>query len=168
MQLLRPIPVETDPRHALGVTFFEYAADDAIIGQLMALLSLTPVFLMVSYATIICARRDLYAAAACAGQLLGELINDVLKNIFREPRPTTFLGSGYGMPSSHAQFMAYFATFVILHLQLRDTSNIGDLTLCEYEGVIAWERQAGLVDRGLAGTGVGKSVFEKKAKRKDN
>lgn len=31
------------------------------------------------------------------------------------------LGDGYGFPSSHSQYMAYFATFLLMHLSFRHT-----------------------------------------------
>ncbi|KAJ3025829.1 UNVERIFIED_CONTAM: Dolichyldiphosphatase 1 [Siphonaria sp. JEL0065] len=200
---------------------------------------------MVSYATLIASRRDIYIAAICLGQLVGEVLNLAVKKVIKEPRPSShpMLSDGYGMPSSHSQFMAYFATCVLLHLYLktsyknslwkhvisiatvslagivqysrihleyhtvqqvlvgiqvgtllglvwflfttriflpflvdkckilehplfvalhiRDLSDIGDLTRCEYEGVVRWEKEVGLRSRRLAGTGVGKSVLEK-------
>ncbi|KAJ3073097.1 Dolichyldiphosphatase 1 [Podochytrium sp. JEL0797] len=235
-------PTHLDNHKPFSLTFFEYEKDDPL-GKLLALFSLTPVFLMVSYATLIVSRRDIYIAVICVGQLIGEVLNLGIKKIIRQPRPTLILGDGYGMPSSHSQFMAYFATCVVLHLYtktayknprwkhlitlatislalmvqysrvylhyhtapqvllgaqigcflgliwylfttrvllpflvdrcklldhplavqfcLRDLSDVGDLTRCEYEGVKAWERAAGLRDRGLNGTGVGKSALRK-------
>ncbi|KAI9337779.1 hypothetical protein BDR26DRAFT_863534 [Obelidium mucronatum] len=220
-------------------TYFVYDPNDPI-GKLMALFSLTPVFIMVSYATLIASRRDIYIATICVGQLLGEVLNLAIKKVIKEPRPSShpMLSDGYGMPSSHSQFMAYFATCCLLHLYLktsyknpqwkhlvafatislagivqysrihleyhsvpqvlvgiqigtmlgliwflfttrtvlpflvdqckilqhplcvafciRDTSDVGDLVRCEYEGVVKWEKEVGLRDRGLAGTGVRK------------
>ncbi|KAI8620546.1 PAP2 superfamily-domain-containing protein [Chytriomyces sp. MP71] len=256
-----------------SITHVQYARSDPL-GKPLALTALFPIFIMVSYATLIAARRDLYLASVCLGQLLGEVFNIALKRLIRQPRPTTFLGNGYGMPSSHAQFMSYFATFVVLHLYLRsvsvqlcfqpahsmirctdahanrtsyknplwkhmvtfgvigvagvvafsrvylhyhtttqvlagiqigailglswyifttrfllpflvdtckvlehplsvqlcirNTSDIGDLTLCEYEAIQRWERDCALKDRGLAGTGVGKSAMDKASTKKSN
>ncbi|KAJ3286082.1 Dolichyldiphosphatase 1 [Rhizoclosmatium sp. JEL0117] len=237
-----PAPTSLEGLKPFSFTFFLYDPNDPI-GKLMALMSLTPIFIMVSYATLIAARRDLYIASICLGQLIGEVLNLALKKLIKEPRPTAILGGGYGMPSSHSQFMAYFATCVILHLYLktsyksklwkhliafatlllaasvqysrihlyyhtpsqvlvgvqigtllgliwflfttrlllpflvdtlkvldhplaiafcvRDTSDVGDLVRCEYEGLMKWEREVGLRGRGLAGTGVGKSAHEK-------
>ncbi|CAG8537247.1 2686_t:CDS:2 [Paraglomus brasilianum] len=65
------------------------------------------------------ARREIVAINMFIGQLTCELTNAILKRIIREQRPTDKLGDGYGMPSSHAQFVGYFAVFSILHLYTR-------------------------------------------------
>ena len=74
-----------------------------------------------------------------AGQLGCEALNFVLKRIVKEERPKRMwarpissffnadwdyrllemLGKGYGMPSSHSQFMAYFAVYAGLFLIYR-------------------------------------------------
>jgi dolichyldiphosphatase len=80
-----------------------------------------------------------------AGQLGCEALNFVLKRIIKEERPkgknccspyynpilqragadvvqcvsTEMFGKGYGMPSSHAQFMTYFAIYLTLFLAFR-------------------------------------------------
>lgn len=80
-----------------------------------------------------------------AGQLGCEALNFVLKRIIKEERPkgkhssspysnsilqrtganvvkcmsTEMFGKGYGMPSSHAQFMTYFAIYMSLFLVFR-------------------------------------------------
>lgn len=73
-----------------------------------------------------------------AGQMLCECFNYMLKHIIQEERPnrectqicaslcrlTEFecaehLGDGYGFPSSHSQWMGYFASFLFLHFTLR-------------------------------------------------
>ncbi|KAJ1839236.1 hypothetical protein LPJ70_005139, partial [Coemansia sp. RSA 2708] len=53
------------------------------------------------------------------GQLLNELLNLIIKLIIREPRPHEHLGDGYGMPSSHAQFMGFFVVYVVVYLETR-------------------------------------------------
>ncbi|KAG8706840.1 hypothetical protein FRC08_000832 [Ceratobasidium sp. 394] len=54
-----------------------------------------------------------------AGQLANEGFNWVLKEIVRENRPETSHGDGYGFPSSHSQYMAYFSSFFVMHLLTR-------------------------------------------------
>jgi len=70
------------------------------------------------------------------GQLLCEGLNWVVKRLVKQERPTGAswlcwvmrqlnccepgsVGNGYGFPSSHSQYMAYFATFLVLHLHFR-------------------------------------------------
>lgn len=49
--------------------------------------TLTPVFVMVMYATIILTRRDFQTCFICLGQLINVAINLVLKKIISQPRP---------------------------------------------------------------------------------
>ena len=53
------------------------------------------------------------------GQLACEAINFLLKRIIREERPKVHTGKGYGMPSSHAQFVAFWAVSLTLFLLVR-------------------------------------------------
>ncbi|KAA0153194.1 hypothetical protein FNF29_03382 [Cafeteria roenbergensis] len=93
-----------------------------LLGKLMALLSLAPIFIMVSYATLVASRRDLRTISLVVGQLLNELLNTALKHWIKQPRPVALvrfhLGS-YGMPSDHAQFMFFAAAYVLLFASLR-------------------------------------------------
>jgi len=56
-----------------------------------------------------------------AGQLACEAVNWVLKRWFKEDRPGKMrdLHRGYGMPSSHAQFLSFWAVTVILFVWIR-------------------------------------------------
>ena len=56
-----------------------------------------------------------------AGQLACEAVNFVLKRLIKEERPRRIhlTGKGYGMPSSHAQFAAFWAVALTLFLLLR-------------------------------------------------
>lgn len=56
-----------------------------------------------------------------AGQMACEAVNFVLKRIIKEERPKQMHGKGYGMPSSHAQFAAFFSVYLALFLMLRHT-----------------------------------------------
>jgi len=55
----------------------------------------------------------------CCGQIGCEAINWAMKRYFKHPRPEQMHGKGYGMPSSHAQFMCYFAVYLSLWLLVR-------------------------------------------------
>lgn len=82
------------------------------------------------------------------GQLASDVFNHMLKYSIKQERPHSelvllsltltsphtnpitiiihshsggLLGDGYGFPSSHSQYMAYFATFLLLHLSFRHT-----------------------------------------------
>ncbi|KAJ3369190.1 hypothetical protein GGF31_005471 [Allomyces arbusculus] len=100
---------------SLSLTHVMYHVDDALIGKALALITLLPLAMVVSYATLAAARpREPLWLAMFLGQLGNEGLNFVLKRWIAEHRPTPFLGKGYGMPSSHAQFMSYWCIFVVL------------------------------------------------------
>lgn len=50
-----------------------------------------------------------------------EALNFVLKRILKEERPKQMHGKGYGMPSSHAQFVAFFSLSLTMFLLFRHT-----------------------------------------------
>ena len=54
-----------------------------------------------------------------AGQMGCEALNFALKRFIKEERPKQMYGKGYGMPSSHAQFVAYFSISLMLFLIFR-------------------------------------------------
>jgi len=56
-----------------------------------------------------------------AGQLACEAVNWSLKRCFKEERPEKMrdLQKGYGMPSSHAQFLSFWAVTVMLFVWIR-------------------------------------------------
>ncbi|KAK0521631.1 hypothetical protein OC834_006572 [Tilletia horrida] len=105
---------------SFGLTHVRYDADDPF-AQLLALITLSPIFLLCAYTTIILYRRELTFINALVGQLGCEAVNWALKRLIRQPRPLGLAGvseEGYGMPSSHAQFMGFFAAFFVAHFVL--------------------------------------------------
>jgi len=90
-----------------------------------------------SYAALAVQTREFLVIVMWAGQLFGELLNWVIKRAIKQDRPiraafTAFsefhsedipfpehIGNGYGFPSSHSQYMAYFASFLMCHLYFR-------------------------------------------------
>ncbi|KAF9962052.1 hypothetical protein BGZ65_009799 [Modicella reniformis] len=101
------------PLTSLSLTHVRFAADN-IYSKIFAYLTLSPLAITCGYIAVVLATRDLSVILMFGGQLLNECINFVLKRIVKQARPTAELGDGYGMPSSHSQFMAYFATYTIL------------------------------------------------------
>lgn len=92
-----------------------------LFGQLLACISLTPLCIAGSFIPLILFRRDLHTITFFAGTLLNELLNKLLKHWIREPRPLrrSHVHEEYGMPSSHAQFIWFFSTYVTLFVLLR-------------------------------------------------
>ncbi|TDL26613.1 PAP2-domain-containing protein [Rickenella mellea] len=102
----------------LELTHVLYDADSPV-SLAFALVTLSPVLLMASYAALAVVTRDLLIINMWAGQLACEAINLFIKRIVRQERPAKSYGSGYGFPSSHSQYMGYFSSFLLLHLLLR-------------------------------------------------
>ncbi|KAJ2785080.1 hypothetical protein GGI15_002055 [Coemansia interrupta] len=116
------ISIEHGQLKSFGLTHFQYQQGDHV-GLVLAFSSLIPIFLMVVETTIILSRREIIGVMFLLGQLLNEAFNLVLKLAIRENRPNPHLGDGYGMPSSHSQFMGFFAVYVCMYLQTRVTTN---------------------------------------------
>ncbi|PFH50259.1 hypothetical protein AMATHDRAFT_61461 [Amanita thiersii Skay4041] len=93
--------------------------DSSWLSFALALVTLSPILLMASYAALAVQTREYLVLAMWAGQFAGEGFNWVLKNIVKQDRPDESLGSGYGFPSSHSQYMGYFASFLMCHLYFR-------------------------------------------------
>ena len=91
------------------------------LSHLFAWLALLPQGLCVVYVTLIWSTREVEIGLTFLGQLVCEALNWALKRHFKEQRPPLLrhLGKGYGMPSSHAQFLGYFAASVVLFVMLR-------------------------------------------------
>ncbi|KAI1498234.1 PAP2 superfamily protein [Biscogniauxia marginata] len=106
------------PLASLSLTHVHYDPTDRV-SFICAWLALVPQGLCVAYATLIWSTREIEIALVFAGQLACEALNFALKRLIKEERPRLMNGKGYGMPSSHAQFVAYFAVSVALFLLLR-------------------------------------------------
>jgi len=85
----------------------------------MALVTLSPILLMSAYAALVIFTREMTIINMWVGQFCCEAFNFVVKRLVREGRPPGSVGNGYGFPSSHSQYMGYFATFLILHLHFK-------------------------------------------------
>jgi dolichyldiphosphatase len=121
-----------------------------------AYLALLPQALCVVYATLIIATREVEIGLMFAGQLACEALNFALKRFIKEERPAQMNGKGYGMPSSHAQFITFWSVSLALFLLVRHrpkpVKSLGKV------GPLEWCHQPwGLVERVLvsaAGMGV--------------
>jgi dolichyldiphosphatase len=122
-----------------------------------------------SYAALAIVTREITVINMWAGQFFCEAFNLVVKRIVKQGRPpgtqryhrlpsvsedltrspsSGSVANGYGFPSSHGQYMGYFATFLILHLHFRHKFAPGgsfELTAFRvviYPAIITW---AGIV-----------------------
>ncbi|KAJ6782975.1 hypothetical protein PWT90_08354 [Aphanocladium album] len=106
------------PLASLSITHVYYDPNDRI-SLLCAYLALLPQALGVVYLTLIFSSREIEIALLFAGQLACEALNFVLKRLIKEERPRQIHGKGYGMPSSHAQFVFFWSVALSLFLLVR-------------------------------------------------
>ncbi|KAL2828200.1 hypothetical protein BDW59DRAFT_143343 [Aspergillus cavernicola] len=109
---------EQRPLASLSLTHVHYNPDDPL-SFLSAWLALVPQALCIVYVTLVWVSREVEVGLMFAGQLGCEALNFALKRIIKEERPKQMFGKGYGMPSSHAQFVAFFAVYMGLFLIFR-------------------------------------------------
>ena len=89
------------------------------VSYFCAWLALVPQGLCVVYATLIWSTREIEILLMFGGQMACEALNFALKRILKEERPKQMHGKGYGMPSSHAQFVIFFSISLTLFLLFR-------------------------------------------------
>ncbi|KAK2965908.1 hypothetical protein RJ640_011155 [Escallonia rubra] len=68
------------------------------------------------FSTAILWRHDAEALWAASGSVLNAGLSNTLKQIVNQERPVSTLGSGPGMPSSHAQSIFFAVVFVIVSM----------------------------------------------------
>lgn len=108
------------PLASLSLTHVHYNPRDPL-SYLSAWLALLPQGLCIVYTTLLISTREIEIAFAFAGQLCCEALNWMLKRLIKEQRPekVRVLGKGYGMPSSHSQFVGFWSVYVALWLWIR-------------------------------------------------
>nr|CAB3239468.1 dolichyldiphosphatase 1-like [Phallusia mammillata] len=105
----------------LSFTHIEYVEGD-ILGFILAVSSLFPIFILVSFVTHIYFRREIHTICFLGGIFVNEFINLFLKLHYRELRPKGVHmthGVEYGWPSAHSQFMSFFMSYIILFCYIR-------------------------------------------------
>ena len=93
-------------------TLVEHDKGD-VIGFILSLFSLLPIFLIISYVTLILEKPQTIIVFGLLGQLLNEVLNSLIKKYLKMDRPFE-KGRGFGMPSAHAQFMGYMIGYFFL------------------------------------------------------
>ncbi|KEZ39059.1 putative dolichyldiphosphatase [Scedosporium apiospermum] len=109
---------DTSPLASLSLTHVYYDPTDPL-SHLCAWLALLPQALCIVYVTLSLSTREAEVLLTFAGQLACEAANFLLKRLIKEARPARIPGKGYGMPSSHAQFVAFWSVSVALFLLVR-------------------------------------------------
>ena len=90
-----------------------------LLGWLLSLITLSPIYIVVMYSTLIVFRRDLETIQIFLGQVINLALNFILKKLINQPRPQASNLKDEGMPSNHCQFVAYFSTYFILEFMFR-------------------------------------------------
>lgn len=114
------------------LTYVTYDENSHYIGLLMSLLTLTPIFIIVAltsivFVTLLFESRERAATSTTISFLTGQLMNDALSRLLKESvagskiigdilgdlikRPAGSDRDECGVPSNHAQSVAFFATF---------------------------------------------------------
>ena len=96
------------------LTYIEYP--DSNSGFLFAALSLLPLFLIFSLLPVSLVARKLSYVVLFVGVLCSTIVNESLKRLIREPRPPGSHREGFGMPSDHSQFCAFWTAYFIVYL----------------------------------------------------
>lgn len=111
---------------SIRITHVQYESTD-LFAKILAYSSLIPIFLIQSLATLAIFQRDhnqIRALLLLGGQFANELINLILKKLLKHPRPEGIhQDGGYGMPSSHTQFMWFFVISTMLLLKTQRLKN---------------------------------------------
>lgn len=107
---------------AFELTWVMYDPTDRF-GVLMALFTLSPVFVTLMHVTLVASQRDLDSVSMLLGQITSEMLNKILKKIINQRRPDGAQLSGSGMPSAHSQFISFFAAYAIAYTWSRLNSH---------------------------------------------
>mmetsp|Transcript_10175 Transcript_10175/g.13346 ORF Transcript_10175/g.13346 Transcript_10175/m.13346 type:complete len:222 (-) Transcript_10175:140-805(-) len=93
-----------------SLTSVRYEEGDAL-GKFLSLVTLSPIYIVVMYASLVVFNRDLQVLTMSVGQLLNLGLNQILKKIINQPRPPGADKEDSGMPSDHSQFLFFFAAY---------------------------------------------------------
>ncbi|CAM9804895.1 unnamed protein product, partial [Heterosigma akashiwo] len=101
-----------------SLTSVQHLENDTV-GKVLALVTLSPIFICVMYATLLVFNRDLQIFVMSFGQMLNVVLNEILKQVINQPRPGVVDRHDSGMPSNHAQFLFFFAAYFSLSMRNR-------------------------------------------------
>ncbi|XP_065647694.1 dolichyldiphosphatase 1 isoform X2 [Hydra vulgaris] len=107
----------------ISLTHVIYPKGDTF-AKILAYSSLFPIFVVSGFITLIIFRRELHTMVFFGGVLINEILNLTLKHTLKSPRPCQpgdckLLMTKHGMPSNHAQFMSFFAVYMVLFAYIR-------------------------------------------------
>ncbi|RZC76881.1 hypothetical protein C5167_001004 [Papaver somniferum] len=103
---------------AVTLTHVRYTKGDQL-GHFLAWVSLIPVFISLGgFVSHFLYRRELQGIFFAIGLIISQFINETVKNSFQQSRPETCViletCDSHGWPSSHSQYMFFFAVYFTL------------------------------------------------------
>ncbi|OIT01305.1 PREDICTED: lipid phosphate phosphatase gamma, chloroplastic [Nicotiana attenuata] len=106
------------PLKAVTLTHVRYQKGDQL-GHFLAWVSLVPVFISLGgFISHFIFRRELQGMFFAIGLLISQFINEIIKKSFQQARPETCalleVCDSHGWPSSHSQYMFFFAVYITL------------------------------------------------------
>ncbi|PKI32517.1 lipid phosphate phosphatase gamma-like [Punica granatum] len=106
------------PLKAVTLTHVRYPRGDQL-GHFLAWVSLVPVFISLGgFVTHFIFRRELQGIFLALGLLISQFINELIKTSVQQARPETCAlletCDSHGWPSSHSQYMFFFAVYFTL------------------------------------------------------
>ncbi|EGZ21725.1 hypothetical protein PHYSODRAFT_313791 [Phytophthora sojae] len=120
--MTKPVQTKGKALKAFELTWVVYDPTDRF-GVIMALFTLSPVFVTLMHVTLVIFQRDLDSVSMFLGQVVSEVINKVLKKTINQQRPDGARMSGSGMPSAHSQFISFFASYSVAYTYSRLNSH---------------------------------------------
>ncbi|KAL8480605.1 hypothetical protein ACS0TY_027229 [Phlomoides rotata] len=111
-------PLSHPPLKAISLTHVRYQRGDQL-GHLLAWISLVPVFISLGgFVSHFIFRRELQGMFFALGLLISQFINEIIKTSVQQARPETCalleMCDSHGWPSSHSQYMFFFAVYFTL------------------------------------------------------
>ncbi|KAJ8542200.1 hypothetical protein K7X08_017066 [Anisodus acutangulus] len=106
------------PLKAVTLTHVRYQKGDQL-GHFLAWVSLVPVFISLGgFISHFIFRRELQGMFFAIGLIISQLINEIIKKSVQQARPETCvlleMCDSHGWPSSHSQYMFFFAVYFTL------------------------------------------------------
>ncbi|KEH42272.1 putative phosphatidate phosphatase [Medicago truncatula] len=112
------IPTIPSPLKAVTLTHVRYERGDPL-GHFLAWISLIPVFISFGgFFSHFIFRREIQTIFFFLGLIVSQFINEIIKTSVQQARPETCVRlemcDSHGWPSSHCQYMFFFATYLTL------------------------------------------------------
>ncbi|KAJ6837727.1 putative lipid phosphate phosphatase gamma, chloroplastic [Iris pallida] len=118
-----PPPPSPSLLKAVTLTHVRYRRGDPL-GHFLAWVSLIPIFISLGgFVSHFLFRRELQGLCFALGLVLSQFLNELVKTSVQQSRPDTCaeleMCDSHGWPSSHSQYMFFFATYFTLHCLFR-------------------------------------------------